>query len=201
MIVEPMAGDTPQENLNPVGRLFYCASTMICTPASLSQEVGRGPRRTSRRKETPRSPRSRRLHANPPRRPNPLQHDPRSQGVTMQILAEKPLKPPHRESRQSLGFAPQLSHPRGKSASASITPVASCSRPCRTRSSSHASSFLLPQQRNRHQHGRPHRMPPQPLPRPNQPRQRCRLPALTQQPMPPLPQSAPPHPPETAPQT
>ena len=40
MIVEPMAGDSVQENLNPVGRLFYCASTMICTPASLSQEVG-----------------------------------------------------------------------------------------------------------------------------------------------------------------
>ena len=29
-----------EENLNPVGRLFYSASTMICTPASLSQEVG-----------------------------------------------------------------------------------------------------------------------------------------------------------------
>ncbi|MEJ7742963.1 MAG: hypothetical protein WKF73_10645 [Nocardioidaceae bacterium] len=40
MIVEPMAGDTVEENLNPVGRLFYNASTMICTPASLSQEVG-----------------------------------------------------------------------------------------------------------------------------------------------------------------
>jgi 2-polyprenyl-3-methyl-5-hydroxy-6-metoxy-1,4-benzoquinol methylase len=40
MLVEPMAGDAVQENLNPVGRIFYCASTMICTPASLSQEVG-----------------------------------------------------------------------------------------------------------------------------------------------------------------
>jgi 2-polyprenyl-3-methyl-5-hydroxy-6-metoxy-1,4-benzoquinol methylase len=40
MVVEPMAGDSVAENLNPVGRLFYCASTMICTPASLSQEVG-----------------------------------------------------------------------------------------------------------------------------------------------------------------
>lgn len=42
MIVEPMAGDSLAENLNPVGRLFYAASTMICTPASLSQEVGLG---------------------------------------------------------------------------------------------------------------------------------------------------------------
>jgi 2-polyprenyl-3-methyl-5-hydroxy-6-metoxy-1,4-benzoquinol methylase len=40
MIVEPRAGDAIEENLNPVGRLFYCASTMICTPASMAQEVG-----------------------------------------------------------------------------------------------------------------------------------------------------------------
>ena len=42
MIVEPYAGDTLVENLNPVGRLYYAASTMLCTPASLSQEVGLG---------------------------------------------------------------------------------------------------------------------------------------------------------------
>ena len=40
MIVEPFANDRVEENLNPVGRVFYGASTMICTPASLSQEVG-----------------------------------------------------------------------------------------------------------------------------------------------------------------
>jgi len=40
MIVEPMAGDSVEQNLNPVGRVFYCASTMICTPASKAQEVG-----------------------------------------------------------------------------------------------------------------------------------------------------------------
>jgi SAM-dependent methyltransferase len=40
MIVEPFAGDRLQDNLNPVGRVFYGASTMICTPASLDQEVG-----------------------------------------------------------------------------------------------------------------------------------------------------------------
>ncbi len=40
LLVEPFAGDTVQENLNPVGRVYYCASTMICTPCSLSQEVG-----------------------------------------------------------------------------------------------------------------------------------------------------------------
>ncbi len=40
MVVEPHAGDTVEENLNPVGRVFYAGSTMLCTPASLSQEVG-----------------------------------------------------------------------------------------------------------------------------------------------------------------
>jgi SAM-dependent methyltransferase len=42
MVVEPFANDTLADNLNPVGRVFYAASTMICTPASLSQEVGLG---------------------------------------------------------------------------------------------------------------------------------------------------------------
>jgi len=41
MIVEPFAGDRLEDNLNPVGRVFYSASTFICTPASRSQEVGR----------------------------------------------------------------------------------------------------------------------------------------------------------------
>jgi 2-polyprenyl-3-methyl-5-hydroxy-6-metoxy-1,4-benzoquinol methylase len=40
MIVEPFAGDRVEENFNPVGRAFYSASTLICTPASLAQEVG-----------------------------------------------------------------------------------------------------------------------------------------------------------------
>jgi 2-polyprenyl-3-methyl-5-hydroxy-6-metoxy-1,4-benzoquinol methylase len=42
MIVEPMAGDSLEQNLNPVGRLYYAGSTMICLPTSLSQEVGAG---------------------------------------------------------------------------------------------------------------------------------------------------------------
>jgi 2-polyprenyl-3-methyl-5-hydroxy-6-metoxy-1,4-benzoquinol methylase len=40
MIVEPAAGDRLEDNLNPVGRLFYAASTMICVPTSLDQPVG-----------------------------------------------------------------------------------------------------------------------------------------------------------------
>ena len=40
LLVEPAAADSVEGNLNPVGRVFYAASTMICVPASLSQEVG-----------------------------------------------------------------------------------------------------------------------------------------------------------------
>jgi SAM-dependent methyltransferase len=40
MIVEPMAGDHVEDNLNPVGRAYYGFSTLLCTPASLSQEGG-----------------------------------------------------------------------------------------------------------------------------------------------------------------
>lgn len=40
MLVEPMAGDALEDNLNPIGRLYYGFSTMVCTPASRSQEVG-----------------------------------------------------------------------------------------------------------------------------------------------------------------
>ena len=41
-IVEPFAHDNLKDNLNPVGRVYYGASTFICTPASLSQEVALG---------------------------------------------------------------------------------------------------------------------------------------------------------------
>ena len=40
MIVEPNAGDKLEDNLHPIGRAFYGASTLLCTPASLHQEVG-----------------------------------------------------------------------------------------------------------------------------------------------------------------
>lgn len=53
MIVEPIAGDRLEDNLNPVSRLYYAASTMICVPTSLDQPVGAalgaqaGPKRLS----------------------------------------------------------------------------------------------------------------------------------------------------------
>jgi hypothetical protein len=53
MVVEPIAGDRLEDNLNPVSRLYYAASTMICVPTSLDQPVGAalgaqaGPKRLS----------------------------------------------------------------------------------------------------------------------------------------------------------
>jgi SAM-dependent methyltransferase len=40
LLVEPAAGDGVEENINPVSRLYYAASTAVCTPCSKSQEVG-----------------------------------------------------------------------------------------------------------------------------------------------------------------
>jgi SAM-dependent methyltransferase len=40
LIVEPAAGDRVEQNLNPVSRAYYAFSTLLCTPSSLSQEVG-----------------------------------------------------------------------------------------------------------------------------------------------------------------
>jgi ubiquinone/menaquinone biosynthesis C-methylase UbiE len=42
MLVEPLAGDRMKDNLHPLGQIFYGFSTVVCTPASLAQEVGRG---------------------------------------------------------------------------------------------------------------------------------------------------------------
>jgi hypothetical protein len=38
MIVEPFAGDRPEENLNPVGRVYYGASAQVCVPVSLARK-------------------------------------------------------------------------------------------------------------------------------------------------------------------
>ena len=81
MIVEPAAGDRVEDNLNPVGRAYYGFSTLLCTPASLSQDVGlalgaqAGPARIARGR-----PRGR-LHTLPPRRRDPVQPRLRSAAV------------------------------------------------------------------------------------------------------------------------
>ena len=40
MIVEPFAGDRVEDNLTPIGRLYYCASVLLCVPCALDQEGG-----------------------------------------------------------------------------------------------------------------------------------------------------------------
>src|SRR5260221_787028 len=74
MIVEPIAGDSLAESINPVGRVYYGFSTMLCTPGSLSQEVGlalgaqAGERRSFKG----------RIYAGPPCGRNAVQYDPGS---------------------------------------------------------------------------------------------------------------------------
>jgi hypothetical protein len=52
LLVEPFANDNVADDLNPIGRVFYSASTLICTPASLSQEVGGRAGSPGRRSQT-----------------------------------------------------------------------------------------------------------------------------------------------------
>jgi hypothetical protein len=40
MLIEPIAADHLEDNINPVGAAYYAFSTLLCTPSSLSQEVG-----------------------------------------------------------------------------------------------------------------------------------------------------------------
>lgn len=40
MLIEPFTGDDLGDNLNPVGAAYYGFSTLLCTPCSLSQDVG-----------------------------------------------------------------------------------------------------------------------------------------------------------------
>jgi SAM-dependent methyltransferase len=40
MLIEPLPGDDLEDNINPVGATYYAFSTLLCTPSSLSQEVG-----------------------------------------------------------------------------------------------------------------------------------------------------------------
>lgn len=42
MLVEPLAGDSMEENMHAIGQIFYAFSTTVCTPSSLAQEVGLG---------------------------------------------------------------------------------------------------------------------------------------------------------------
>ena len=48
LLVEPLAADRVEDNLNPSGRMFYAVSTLVCTPNAVSQQVPGGPDRWAR---------------------------------------------------------------------------------------------------------------------------------------------------------
>ena len=84
-LVEPNASDRLEDNLNPVGRIFYSASTMICVPNSHSQEVGLA-RRPSRR-GTDQAGHRGRVHPVPAGRRDAVQRHLRSPDVKGNVAA------------------------------------------------------------------------------------------------------------------
>ena len=82
LIVEPFANDRVEDNLNPVGRIYYGASTLLCTPASLLPGGRARARRAGRRAAPARRGDRRRLHALPPCRRDAVQPRPRGAAVT-----------------------------------------------------------------------------------------------------------------------
>ncbi len=81
MIVEPYANDHVTDNLNPVGRLYYAASTTLCTPASLSQEVGLALGAQAGEAKLTEVIIAGRLHPRPPRDRDAVQPDPGGAGL------------------------------------------------------------------------------------------------------------------------
>ena len=73
LIVEPMAGDTVADNLNPVGRVYYGFSTFLCVPNALSQSGGYSLGRPGRREGDRRGRGAGRLHPVPPGRRDAVQ--------------------------------------------------------------------------------------------------------------------------------
>ena len=87
MIVEPFANDQLKDNLNPVGRVYYSFSTLLCTPCSRSQEVGlclgaqAGEARIQRGRDVSR------IQPLPPRHGNAVQHRLRSSAIASQVVS------------------------------------------------------------------------------------------------------------------
>ena len=93
LIVEPFAGDNVEDNLNPVGRVYYGASTLVCTPASLSQEVGLGLGAQAGEARLRDVVDRRRVHALPPRDGDAVQPRARGAAVSSTISATMSQRP------------------------------------------------------------------------------------------------------------
>ena len=83
MIVEPAAGDRLEDNLNPVGRLYYAASTMICVPTSLDQPVGAAFGRPGGLGKTDVGDQRGRLHPGAKGDRDAVQHDPGGSALSL----------------------------------------------------------------------------------------------------------------------
>lgn len=94
MIVEPAAGDRVEDNINPIGRAHSGFSTLLCTPASLSQEVGLGLGAQAGEARIRDVATSGRLHAIPARDGDAVQHRVRSPAVIQDRFAARRLRPP-----------------------------------------------------------------------------------------------------------
>ena len=81
MIVEPFANDQLEDNLNPVGRVYYSFSTLLCTPCSRSQEVGLCLGAQAGEKRIREVVTAGGFHPLPPRYGNAVQHSLRSSSV------------------------------------------------------------------------------------------------------------------------
>ena len=81
MVVEPMAGDRVEDNLNPLGRVFYGASALVCTPCSLAQPGRARARPAGRSGPAHRPAPRRRLRPGPDRHHHPGQPRHRSPPV------------------------------------------------------------------------------------------------------------------------
>ena len=106
MIVEPAAGDRVEDNLNPVGRAYYGFSTLLCTPASLSQEVGLALGAQAGEARIRDVVLGGRLHALPPRRGDAVQ--PRVRGAAVSDADDRP--PSSRCSEPRRARRPQRRH-------------------------------------------------------------------------------------------
>ena len=80
LIVEPYAGEHPQDNHNPLGRAVYGFSTLFCTPTSLARRTRA--RRTSRRDPDPPGSHRQRVHPHPASRRNTAQPHPGGPALT-----------------------------------------------------------------------------------------------------------------------
>ena len=82
MVVEPFANDRLEENLNPVGRVYYGASTQVCVPVSLAKKGPALGAQAGEQRLRDVFVDRRRLHALPPRHGDAVQHGARGAPVT-----------------------------------------------------------------------------------------------------------------------